>query len=97
MAQRFLSLVGLASAQITPQEIIEIAKALYTVVEGNLAVLDVSTDLAAALPDGITHRQTVTNWDSPLHSRSFYIEFQNSLGMNLTRFESCARRVFFNF
>eukprot|EP00450_Noctiluca_scintillans_P033910 CAMPEP_0194550610 /NCGR_PEP_ID=MMETSP0253-20130528/95797_1 /TAXON_ID=2966 /ORGANISM="Noctiluca scintillans" /LENGTH=203 /DNA_ID=CAMNT_0039398049 /DNA_START=57 /DNA_END=669 /DNA_ORIENTATION=+ len=83
----FLSLVALASAQITPQEIIEIGKALYTAIEDNQAVLDVSTDWAAAVPDGITDWQTLTNWESPLQSSSFYIEFKNKLGMKLTRFE----------
>mmetsp|Transcript_18885 Transcript_18885/g.50616 ORF Transcript_18885/g.50616 Transcript_18885/m.50616 type:complete len:193 (-) Transcript_18885:205-783(-) len=87
MALTFLCLVALASAQITPQEIIEIGKALYTAIEDNQAVLDVSTDWAAAVPDGITDWQTLTNWESPLQSSSFYIEFKNKLGMKLTRFE----------
>ena len=87
MALIFLSLVALASAQITPQEIIEIGKALHTAIEDNQAVLDVSTDWAAAVPDGITDWQTLTNWESPVQSSSFYIEFKNFLGMKLTRFE----------
>ena len=54
MALIFSSLVALASAQISPQEIVEIGKAFYTAIEDNQAVLDVSTDWAAAVPDGIT-------------------------------------------
>merc|ERR1712227_13167 len=36
---------------------------------------------------GITDWQTLTNWESPVQSSSFYIEFKNFLGMKLTRFE----------
>merc|ERR1712136_708450 len=68
-------------------EIIEIGKALYTAIEDNQAVLDVSTDWAAAVPDGITDWQTLTNWESPVQSSGFYIEFKNALGMKLTRFQ----------
>merc|ERR1712136_574656 len=66
---------------------IQIGKALYTAIEDNQAVLEVSTDWAAAVPDGITDWQTLTNWESPVQSSSFYIEFKNFLGMKLTRFE----------
>ena len=46
-------------------------------------MLDVSTDWAAAVPDGITDWETLTNWESPVQSSSFYIEFKNFLDMNI--------------
>ena len=52
----------------------------------NQAVLDVSTDWADAVPDGIMDWQTLTNSESP-QSSSFYIVFKSKLGMKLTRFE----------
>ena len=87
VALTFSCLVALASAQITTQEIIEIGEALFTAIEDNQAGLDVSTDSAAPVPDGITDWQTLTNFESPLQSNSFYIEFKKKLGMMLTRFE----------
>merc|ERR1712011_22818 len=54
-------------------------------IEDNQAVLDVSTDWAAAVPDGITDWQTLTNWESPVQSSGFYIEFKNGLGKYVTQ------------
>ena len=87
MLVRFLSLVCLVSAQVTPQEIIEIGSLLYTAIQDNQPLLDVDNDWAAAVPSGITQWESLANWHDLKQSDSFFVEFKNGIGMKLTKFE----------
>ena len=55
---------------------IEVGKALYTTIEDNQVVLDASTDWVAALPDGITDGQTLSELEEPVAVQQFLHRIQ---------------------
>ena len=55
---------------------IEVGKALYTAVEDNEVVLDASTDFAAAVLDGITDCQTLSELGEPVAIQQFLHRIQ---------------------
>lgn len=84
MAFRFISVVALVSAQVTPNEIIEIGKEIYQAIENNQPVIDVATDWAGVVPSGIGDWTTLSNWHGPQRSEMFSVASKE--GMLLTNF-----------
>ena len=55
---------------------IEFGKVLHTAIEDNQVVLDASTDWAAAVPDGITDCQTLSELEEPVAVQQFLHRIQ---------------------
>ncbi|MBI5199943.1 MAG: hypothetical protein HY925_00015 [Elusimicrobia bacterium] len=50
---------------VVVDHIINIGRKIWTIVEENRPVVDVKTQYAAAVPEGITHWAQLTGWDTP--------------------------------
>merc|ERR1712048_1135879 len=72
---------------VTPDQIVEIGKVVYQAVKDNQPVINVATDWAGAVPKGITNWADMENWETPVKSQPFKIEFRNGVGLMLTNFE----------
>ena len=71
-----LQIVPVLFAPRNQVRLIEVGKAHYTAIEDNQVVLDASTDLAAAVPDGITDCQTLSELGEPVGVQQFLHRIQ---------------------
>jgi hypothetical protein len=83
----FLGAVAASQAQVTPEEVVQIGKAIYDAIKDNQPVIDVTTDWAGAVPKGVDDWTVLEHWQDPVQSQTFYVEFKNFVGKKLTRFE----------
>ena len=67
------------------EEIINLGKKIWEIVEAGRPVVDVKTDVADALPKGIENWGVLENWRTPI-SKTYEVEYKNLLGMKVVRF-----------
>jgi len=78
--------VGSELPAIDPSTVVEIGKEVYQAIEDNQPTLDSSVDWAGAVPKGVTNWTQLENWQGPAQSDTFFVEFKNGLGKELTKF-----------
>ena len=69
---------------ISPDVIINLGKTIWAIIEAGKPVLDVKTDFASALPEGVPNWQALTEWQTP-KSKSYRIKYKNGLGITAVR------------
>ena len=72
-------------ASILLDNIINLGKKIWTLVEANHAVVSIATDRANALPQGISTWEHMQEWKTP-SSRLFRVTYKNFFGMNVVDF-----------
>jgi hypothetical protein len=65
--------------------IINIGKKIWTLVDANRAVVNISSDRANALPQGMGNWEAMQEWKTP-NSKLFHINYTNFYGMNVVDF-----------
>ena len=65
--------------------IVNTGKLIWSIIEANKAVVNVSTDVANAIPQASTTWDSLGGWSAP-ETRLFHITYQNKLGSNVIDF-----------
>jgi hypothetical protein len=77
--------VGEEDGEIDLDTIINIGKKVWEVIEKNRPVVNVKTDKATALPQGVKGWQGLSGWQDP-KSKVYQITYKNLFGMEVVRF-----------
>jgi hypothetical protein len=67
-------------------QIINMGKEVWTIVESNKPVVNVSTTTANALPEGVRGWQDLAGWDMP-RSQAYQVSYENGFGMDVVDFK----------
>ena len=67
-------------------QIINIGKQIWDIVQAGKPVVNVQTDKASALPKGISDWTQLESWQAPI-SKTYEVSLQNVYGMNVVTFE----------
>ncbi len=86
-----LSLDPLDQVNISLDKIINIGQKIWAVIEMGRPVVNVQTNTANALPQGLRSWSDITGWQIP-QSRVYRVQYENAYGMNVVDF---AYRVVF--
>jgi hypothetical protein len=69
-------------ANVILDQIINMGKKVWAIIEANKPVVNVSTDTANALPEGVRGWQNLQGWQSPF-SRLYHVSYKNVWGMKV--------------
>lgn len=81
----FGSLNPLETIELIVDQIINIGKKIFNVVEAGRPVVNIKMDTANALPRGLTCWADLSGWNRPA-SKVFNVKYQNALGMTVVDF-----------
>jgi hypothetical protein len=70
---------------LTLDTIVNIGKALWEIIQAGKATVDLKTDFANALPEGLKTASALHNWQDPIF-KSFRFKFNNVLGLRVVQF-----------
>ena len=82
----FLNQSALPDIGVSIADIVNIGKEIWTIIQDNKPVVNVSTDHASALPKGITEWTSLAGWQAP-QAKTFQTTFTNAYGINVVTFE----------
>ena len=72
-------------AEMILDQVVNIGKKVWTVVEMGRPVVNIQTDVATALPSGARCWQDLETWQAP-EARTYSVKFKNVYGMEVVRF-----------
>ena len=72
-------------AQVILDQIINMGKKIWNIIEANKPVVNVQTDVASALPEGARSWQSLSGWKAP-QSRRYRVTYTNLFGVNVVDF-----------
>ncbi|MEN0058152.1 MAG: hypothetical protein AAGB31_04910 [Bdellovibrio sp.] len=75
----------LNAVELIVDQIINIGKKIFAVVNAGRPVVNVQLDTANALPRGLTCWSDLTGWNIP-HSKVYNVQYENGLGMTVVDF-----------
>jgi hypothetical protein len=75
----------LDQVEVIVDQIINIGKKIFAVVQAGKPVVNIKLDTANALPKGLTCWSDLTGWNVP-ESKVYQIDYTNGLGMNVVSF-----------
>jgi hypothetical protein len=74
------------AGDIDPNEILNIGKEIWKIIEAGQSVVDVKTDHATAMPHGVSDWTRMSGWHEPV-ARTYSVELKNGLGMTVVNLE----------
>jgi hypothetical protein len=74
--------------KIDLNQIVNIAEDAWKFIDANKPIVDVNTNFANAVPQGITDWTQMEGWQDPM-SQCFQVEYTNGFGMNVVGFTYC--------
>ena len=74
------------SGDIDPNEILNIGKEIWKIIEAGQSVVDVKTDHATAMPHGVNDWTRMEGWHEPV-ARTYSVELKNGFGMTVVNLE----------
>lgn len=76
---------ALDETNIILDQVINIGKKVWTIVEKNKPVVSVELETANALPEGVANWRSLSNWQTP-QSKVYRVRYKNGYGMNVVDF-----------
>lgn len=77
---------SLNQADIILDQIINMGKKVWDIVQKGQAVMDIKVDVATALPAGVNCWNTLSQWSRP-QAKAYRVTYKNGLGMDAIRFQ----------
>jgi hypothetical protein len=82
-----LDIVGeISNATVVIDQVINLGKKVWALVAEGKPVVNFKSDVASALPQGITCWSDLTNWSNPI-SKTYEIIYENGFGMEVIRLQ----------
>jgi hypothetical protein len=76
---------GTSAASLVLDNIINFGKNFWALIEANKAIVNITSDRANAIPQGISSWEHMQEWKAP-NSRLFHVTYTNFFGMNVVDF-----------
>jgi hypothetical protein len=77
---------GLDIDGVSVDAIVNLGKEIWSIIQANKPVVNVTTNEASALPRGVTDWSALSGWDTP-RIRTFETNFTNAYGINVVSFQ----------